>query len=84
MKQYLHPLLVLGILTIVLPCFSQQQQAFFLESASSTGVQNMFYRGSGVKNNNNDLYTAGATLDNGALQYHYHKTQFQQCFAMEC
>lgn len=41
----------------------QQQSAIFLEAASASGVQEMFYKNSIVKTNGSDILTCGATLN---------------------
>ncbi|MCC6600178.1 MAG: hypothetical protein IT223_05840 [Crocinitomicaceae bacterium] len=39
------------------------QEALFLDNASSTGIQQMLYRNSVVKDGSGNIYTAGATIN---------------------
>jgi hypothetical protein len=48
--------------------FGQQQTAIFLDAASASGVQQMFYKTSIAKNASNDVFTCGATI-NGSGNY---------------
>lgn len=47
---------------------AQQQTAIFLDAASASGVQQMFYKTSIARNASNDVFTCGATI-NGSGNY---------------
>jgi|688.fasta_scaffold00272_16 hypothetical protein len=56
--------LTLIAIGLFLQTIGQQQTAIFLDAASASGVQQMFYKTSIARNTSNDVFTCGATLDN--------------------
>jgi hypothetical protein len=56
--------LTLIAIGLFLQTIGQQQTAIFLDAASASGVQQMFYKTSIARNASNDVFTCGATLDN--------------------
>jgi hypothetical protein len=62
--------ITLSLLAIcwMIQTFGQQQTAIFLDAASASGVQQMFYKTSIARNASNDVFTCGATI-NGSGNY---------------
>lgn len=63
MNQYLKLFSVILLLLINQAAVSQQLQQAFLESYSSTGTQEMFYKTSVIRGADGFIYVCGATLN---------------------